>query len=375
MNVSELHPEEALDLYEAGRLGPREREALKAHLARCPSCAAHVQWRLDVQASLAESGDGIGEARRLAAAALAGRGIPAPPQAEGGGARGRRWTMVAAIIAISVVSGAASAKFWPSIERVWHRLSARARPAPQPPRSTAWQASPPASEKPEPPPPSPPPPAESPSPPSRPAPAEPPRPPPSHRPAATSARHDRRQPLDDLVVTGAPAPSAVGPGEARQPSPLDPLAVDQSLRSLPSVPAPPPASAARLFADVAQARRAGWLSEAHQAYGQLAARFAGSREERAASVLLGQLTLERGQLADALARFEAYLGTDPDGALAEESRLGRALAFEQLGQREDARRSWQELLQKHPRSVHAGRARARLESLHAQPPDPQDRLR
>ena len=131
-------------------------------------------------------------------------------------------------------------------------------------------------------------------------------------------------------------------------------------------------SAARLFADVAQARRAGWLSEAHQAYGQLVARFAGSREERAASVLLGQLTLERGQLADALARFEGYLGTDPDGALAEESRLGRALALEQLGQREDARRSWQELLQKHPRSVHAGRARARLESLQAQPPDRQD---
>jgi TolA-binding protein len=364
MNVSELHPEEALDLYEAGRLGPRESEALEAHLARCPSCAAHVQWRSDVQASLAESGAGAAEARRLAAAALARRGIPAPVRAEAG-VKGRRRMMLAAIIAVSVVSGAAFAKFWPSIERAWQRLSAPARPAPPPPRLPGRQALAPGSENREPRPPA----AELPAPPSRPAPAERPRPPPAHRPAATSARPDRRQPLDDLVGTGAPAPSPVGPAETRPPSPLDPLAVDRS------VTAPPPVSAARLFADVAQARRAGWLSEAHQAYGQLAARFAGSREERAASVVLGQLTLERGQLADALARFEGYLGTDPDGALAEEARLGRALALEQLGQREDAQRAWQELLQKHPGSVHAGRARARLESLHARPPDPQDRPR
>ena len=126
---------------------------------------------------------------------------------------------------------------------------------------------------------------------------------------------------------------------------------------------------------MAQARRAGWLSEAHQAYGQLLARFAGSREERAAGVLLGQLTLERGQLADALARFEGYLGTDSDGALAEEARLGRALALEQLGQRDDARRAWHELLQRHPGSVHARRARARLESLQSQAPARQDQPR
>ena len=88
MNVSQLHPEEALDLYEAGRLGPRELEALKAHLARCPSCAAHVQWRSDVQATLTESSGGAAEARRMAATALARRGIPAPVHAEGG-TRGR----------------------------------------------------------------------------------------------------------------------------------------------------------------------------------------------------------------------------------------------------------------------------------------------
>jgi TolA-binding protein len=360
MNVSELHPEEALDLYEAGRLGPRELEALKAHLARCPSCAAHVQWRSDVQASLSDPA-GVGEARRLAAAALAQRGIPAPVAPEGRPvASRRRWTMVAAIIAVSLASGVASAKFWPSIERMWQRLSAPARPAPAPPKLPRQVALGPmtGSDDPAPAPPAP----SAAAPATRPAPR-------NSRPAAASPPPRRRPaPVDPLAGTGAPAPSPAAVRETPAPA-LDPSPLDRP------APAPPPASAARLFADVVHARRAGWLSEAHQAYGELMSRFAGSREERTASVLLGQLTLERGQPADALARFEGYLGTDPGGALAEEARLGRALALEQLGQRDDARRAWQDLLQKHPRSPHAGRARARLESLQAQPPDQHGRPR
>ena len=357
MNVSELHPEEALDLYEAGRLGPRELEALKAHLARCPSCAAHVQWRSDVQARLSESG-GAAEAWRLAAAALARRGIPAPALPEvPPAASSRRWTMVAAIVVISLISGAASAKFWPSIERAWQRLSAPARPAPTAPKPPPQVAVLPATTS-----------AEQAPPPAPPAPPPATRRPASSRPAVT-ARPPRRGPaLDALPGTEAPA----APSAALEPSPpaaADPLPLDRP------APVPPLASAARLFADVAYARRAGWLSEAHQAYGQLVIRFAGSREERTASVLLGQLTLERGEPADALGRFEGYLGTDPDGTLAEEARLGRALALEQLGNRGDARRAWQELLQRHPRSVHAGRARARLESLQAQPSDLRDPAR
>jgi hypothetical protein len=92
MNVSQLHPEEALDLYEAGRLGAREIGRSKRHLARCPSCAAHLQWRSDVQATLTESSGGAAEARRMAATALARRGIPAPgtPKVGPGAARASR---------------------------------------------------------------------------------------------------------------------------------------------------------------------------------------------------------------------------------------------------------------------------------------------
>ena len=363
MNVSELHPEEALDLYEEGGLGPRELEALKAHLARCPSCAAHVQWRADVRARLAEAGVGGAEGWRLAAAALAPQSIPAPVQAEARPAgRGRRRMMVAAaVVAVSLISGAASAKLWPTIERAWQRLSAPARSAapaqPRPPRPTALPPAP-GSENREPPPPA-----------ARPAPAAA-RPPITFRSAATSPGQHRRQRLDGLAGRGGPAPSPrPAKIEAPAPAPVDAPAIDGSARAQPAV------SAARLFADVAQARRGGWLTEAHRAYGQLVARFPGSREERAASVLLGQLTLEVGEPGDALARFERYLATDPNGALAEEARLGRALVLEQLGQRDDARRAWQELLQKHGRSIHAGRARARLESLQSQPRGGQEQPR
>jgi TolA-binding protein len=361
MNVSELHPEEALDLYDEGRLGPRELEMLKAHLARCPSCAAHVQWRSDVQATLSDPLDAA-EARRLAAAELGRRGIPAPVEREVRPAASRRqWTMVAAIVAISLVSGAASARFWPSIQRMWHRLSAPSPLAPTPSRTPSHQvALVPATGSA----------TQAPSPPSPPASAPLTRPAPRNsRPAATAAPPRRRRAVDSVAGGEAPAPSPGAVPEAPAPA-VDPLPLPLPL-DRPSPPSPP-ASAARLFADVVHARRAGWLSEAHHAYEELMSRFAGSREERTASVLLGQLTLERGQPADALARFEAYLGTDPAGALAEEARLGRALALEQLGHRDDARRAWQEFLQRHSRSLHADRARARLESLGAEPPERQD---
>jgi TolA-binding protein len=355
MKVSELHPEEALDLYEQGGLGPREREALQAHLARCPSCAAHVRWRSDVQAGLADSGVDGAEAQRLATAALASQGIlvsvGAAPRP---GARGRRrGTVAAVVIATSLVSAAASAKFWPSIERAWQRLGAPARPAPPQSPSPIALAEPPSESQETPPPPAP----------ARPGSAAA-RQPLTFRPGMPSPGRKARQAREGLAGMSAPAP--ILPAQAPPPAPLDAPASNASL------PSQVPISAARLFADVTQARRAGWLSDAQRAYGELAARFPGSREERAASVLLGQLTLERGEVGDAPTRFERYLATDPNGALAEEARLGRALALEQLGQRDDARRAWKELLDKHPRSIHAGRARARLDSLQSRAPSRQD---
>ena len=93
-------------------------------------------------------------------------------------------------------------------------------------------------------------------------------------------------------------------------------------------------------------------------------RFPGSREEIVARVLQGQLLLDELHDAPAALRsFERYLAGEPSGALAEEARLGRAQALQVGGSRPDERAAWQELLVKHPASVHADAARARLEAL------------
>jgi hypothetical protein len=124
---------------------------------------------------------------------------------------------------------------------------------------------------------------------------------------------------------------------------------------------PPAPSAAQLFTALALARRTARLAEARLAYQELRARFADSREEQAGRVLLAVLLLHHSDAAGALALYRSYL-TDADGALAEEARLGRAQALDQLGRDGDARRAWKEFLDRHPGSINADRARARLGS-------------
>ncbi len=69
--------------------------------------------------------------------------------------------------------------------------------------------------------------------------------------------------------------------------------------------------------------------------------------------------------AAALKWFQRYLAGEPTGALAEEARLGRAQALRASGLRDEERAAWDELLRRHPSSVHAGAARARLAALRA----------
>jgi hypothetical protein len=72
----------------------------------------------------------------------------------------------------------------------------------------------------------------------------------------------------------------------------------------------------------------------------------------------------RGDTAGALAQFDAYLrSSSSDRALAEEARLGRALVFQRQGRQEEERRAWHELLERHPDSLYASRARERLRAL------------
>jgi TolA-binding protein len=135
-------------------------------------------------------------------------------------------------------------------------------------------------------------------------------------------------------------------------------------------PAAPVASAADLFRDANAARRAGQITRSVELYRSLVAHHADTPEAHAARVSLGRLLLDKqGDAAGALAQFDAYLKSSAsDRALAEEARLGRALVFQQQGRQEEERRAWQELLERHPDTLHAGRARERLRVLAPESP-------
>jgi tetratricopeptide (TPR) repeat protein len=150
----------------------------------------------------------------------------------------------------------------------------------------------------------------------------------------------------------APRPVVV----AARPRPVEPV----------NVPPPPVAapSADDLFTAANEARRRGDPQKSLELYTQLARNYPGSREETTSRVLLGRLMLDRGgDPGHALQLFTRYLDENPGGTLAEEARLGRALALTRLGSAKDERLAWQQLLAFHPNSIHAERARKRLDEL------------
>jgi TolA-binding protein len=154
-----------------------------------------------------------------------------------------------------------------------------------------------------------------------------------------------------VVVT----PVAVAPVVATRPRAPEPLNV------------PPPVvlpSPDELFTAANEARRRGDPQKSFELYTELARTYPGSRQETTSRVLLGRLLLDRGADAtQALGLFTRYLDESPGGTLAEEARLGRALALTRLGSAKEERQAWQQLLAFHPNSIHAERARKRLDEL------------
>lgn len=172
---------------------------------------------------------------------------------------------------------------------------------------------------------------------------------------------------EEALRSPAPAPAPVAVAEAPSMNVGDLPSVPSGTRALPVVKADAYAgmSASDLFRDANAARRAGDVPKATELYRALEAHHPGAAETSAARVSLGRMLLDRGgDPAGALAEFDGYLkGTPRDGTLAEEARVGRALALQRLGRAADERRAWQDLLEQHPASLYADRARARLTAL------------
>jgi hypothetical protein len=324
----DVHPEDLFDREQEGTLTPDERRRLDAHTSRCAACALVRSAVRDfaAQRNPAPGDDALiarisGEALGRAAAISSGTISPALRNTYIGAHPRRRRSWAVGAIVLFAATGA-TASFWSVRGAIVQRLlNTPAEPAP--PAPVLVEPKLPVVTR-------------------RVAPPAPP-------PEETDIQPEP-EPIPVVVTPVAPPQVAVRP---RAPEPVN-------------VPPPQVApSADELFAAANEARRRGDSQKSFELYSQLARLHPGSREETTSRVLLGRLLLDRGGDAmQALGLFTRYLEVSPGGTLAEEARLGRALALTRLGSAKDERQAWQQLLAFHPNSIHAERARKRLEELH-----------
>jgi TolA-binding protein len=324
----DVHPEDLFDREQDGTLTPDERRRLDSHTLQCAACALVRSAVRDfaAQRSSAPGDDALiarisGEALGRAAAISSGTISPALHTTYTGLHPRRRRSWAVGAMVLFAATGA-TASFWSVRGAIVQRLLnvpapvETAAPAPEVKLPVvARKVAPPAPvvETPE----------------ALPEPEAPP-----------------------VVVTPV-APAPVFVARPRAPEPVN---------------VPPPVvgpSSNELFAAANEARRSGDAQKSFELYTELARLHPGSREETTARVLLGRLLLDRGgDPTQALGLFTRYLEASPGGTLAEEARLGRALALTRMGQAKEERQAWQQLLAFHPNSIHAERARKRLEELH-----------
>jgi TolA-binding protein len=343
MTVVGLHPEELFDKLLEGEITPSERERLRAHLEGCDVCRFEYQARLDFKS----------EALALGASApppLVPLRAP-PPTAIVKPRRQRRrlvWALAAAaLISASgaVASGVAGQAPWHGVSLLFSRSKTAAPPATtvsmklakvEPATQVVLQ------------------PTEA-----------------AARPTEPEGRSPR--------IDGGPAP-AVAPETAAQasaPAPVRVAATSKVARGAETVtkdsatketsarePAASkePPSAARLFAEANQARRAGDVGKASGLYHLLQDQFPGSAEAELSRVTLSLLLLDGGDAQGALRGFERYLAGGTRG-LEAEALVGRARALGRLGRRDLEATAWQEVQRKYPRSIYGRQASERLLAL------------
>jgi TolA-binding protein len=309
----DLHPEQMMDAARRGTLSAQAAADLRAHLDRCVACRMSLSLADDLRAEGAvTSSDGALLAEMVRGAMM---GEPRTATGEGRGRirigrAGLTWRRVAVGLVLLLVGGSAGAGVWSvSRDRIARRF---------------W-------------------------------------------PEIVELHHEKAH-------TKAVAPERHA--GAASSAMAEPALAEPMLAPTPAIEAPTPPHAAHarvevrvvgsaddLFAEANRERRAGDYRQALRRYAQLRREFPGSRQEMTARVVVGDLTLAEGSPREALASFDSYLGANPDGTLAEEARVGRALALMRLGRRDEERDAWNQLLRRHPDSVQGARARGRLAEL------------
>jgi len=305
MTIVDLHPEELFDKMVQGRLSTTEGERLHAHLATCAACRFEVDVRRDFAETVRDLAFGL---------PLAAPNDAPPPRVSEfrslGARPGRRRSVWLLSLAAALVASASVAALVPGVGTFvgGHLPKAFFAVAPRvaSPSATAYWKS-------------------------------------------------------TTREVASPAPRKVD-----EPSPSIPDAPTK-LEDLPLAHAPAPAetsakTAAELFREANQARRAGDDRGAMGLYRALEQRYPNSAEARLSHATLGRLMLDRGDAELALEDFDRYL-SEGGTALGEEALVGRALALGKLGARGAEASAWKEVLRRFPKSIHARLARTRLSAL------------
>jgi len=129
------------------------------------------------------------------------------------------------------------------------------------------------------------------------------------------------------------------------------------------------ATPAELLITAQGLRSSGDYQRAAAAYEDLATRFPASAEGRAALVSAGTINLERlGRPSRALLCFDRYLASVKRGTLAQEAALGRAQAFQAMGDRQKETAALEQFLARFPGAIQAARVERRLEELRTPAP-------
>lgn len=306
MTAPDLHPDELLDRAARGEaLSTQEQSHLDAHLVACPACRFERQARAD----FAALPDLPLDVDAVVTRALAGLPSQAPaPQ--------RRRRPSAAFIAVAASLAAAVSFGAIGLARPLAVLLGLV--APPPPAVV-------------------------------PAPSHEPAPPPERATPPPRASDEPSIQPEPAAPPAPPTPPRVT--AVRPPSPPPP----------PPAPAPKP-SASELFREATAARVDGRRDEAERLYRELTREHPESTEAITAHAVLGKLLLDVGRPAEALPELEASL-SEPDAGLREDALAAKAAALEALGNRQKARAAWRQLLDEFPSSIHARRARERLEDF------------
>lgn len=319
MSVIDLHPEELFDKLALGTLSEAEGERLRAHLETCEVCRFELALRADFRDEDSRRREPSYHApQALTIAPVERRGARSRARNSSARSRGRIGIWLGAA-ALCLVAGGAFAAWSGVAPSGW--FEDEPEQFLDPPTRHAANA------------------------PSQAAPA----------PAPSQA-------------APGPAPSGSADGEpiattkVGAPSP----AVRQSRRieqqSSPANRAGEPTSAAKLFRAANRARKSGETARAIMLYRRLQHEFPSSSEATLSELTLATLLLDGGDGRGALVAFDAYLARG-ESHLEAEALVGRALAFSQLGNTRAEVLAWRTILERHPGSSYARRARERLSAL------------